>query len=353
MKRKTSLTTVALSLSLVPGQRDVQLLPAGPTFRAQDGRPLDVPTGWKIDAQIASKLIAQLTARVNPMLIDYEHQTLSAPTSGKPAPAAGWAKQFEWREGQGLYAVDVAWTANAAQMIAAEEYKFISPVFAYDPKTGVVERLALAALTNNPALDGMDEVTALAAARYAADLDTENDDMDPLLELLRKALGLAADAKESAIQVALTAALGTHQTIADLVAERDQRIVALTANQYDQTRFVPLSVVTEANARIAELTATMETTERTSLMTAALSDGRVLPHMKAWMESQPLAALKSYLQVAQPIAALTQQQSGGNGPTGDATLPSLTPEQIAVCTNMGIDPKAYAEGLKTTTGKGN
>ena len=47
-------------------------------------------------------------------------------------------------------------------MIQSGEYRYLSPVIAYDQTTGVVGKLISAALTNNPALDGMEEVAALS-----------------------------------------------------------------------------------------------------------------------------------------------------------------------------------------------
>ena len=57
-------------------------------------------------------------------------------------------------------------------MVAAKAYRFISPVFSYD-KTGQVLELLNAALTNTPAVDGMEEVLLAAASLMAAHLTTE------------------------------------------------------------------------------------------------------------------------------------------------------------------------------------
>ena len=63
-----------------------QLLPAG-HFKADDGRPHDVAGNhWYIGAEIAARLIAQVDERVNPLVIEYEHQTLNAENNGQPAP---------------------------------------------------------------------------------------------------------------------------------------------------------------------------------------------------------------------------------------------------------------------------
>jgi phage I-like protein len=148
-------------------ERELQLLPAG-KFHARDGRPTDAPS-WYIDGALAQRVIAAAQARANPFLIDYEHQTLNAEKNGQAAPASGWwdAKSMEWREGKGLFAVNVEWTDKARAMIAAGEYKFFSPVFKYDKQTGAVTAILMGAITNYPALDGMEALAARAAARFS------------------------------------------------------------------------------------------------------------------------------------------------------------------------------------------
>ena len=132
-------------------------MPAG-SFRAIDGRPHGIG-GWTLDRAAALHIIRLANARSTDHVIDYEHQTLSAAKNGMAAPAAGWFKRLEWREGDGLYVTDARWTDRAAAMIKAKEYRFISPVFTFD-KDGRVIDVLHAALTNNPALDGLTELVA-------------------------------------------------------------------------------------------------------------------------------------------------------------------------------------------------
>ncbi len=203
----------ALSLDLAPGAgNEIQLTPAG-VFRARDGRPANLP-GWRVDAAIAARLVAAAGERATPYVIDYEHQTLATADNGQPAPAAGWFRTLEWREGRGLFATGVEWTARAKAMIEAGEYKFISPVFSYDPKTGDVLQLQMAGLTNNPALDGMDAVAALAAEFFTRSQEPPNR-KDHDMKALAILLGLAEDATEAEINaavVALKAKLAEHDT---------------------------------------------------------------------------------------------------------------------------------------------
>lgn len=148
-----------LAQNLTSASREIRILPAG-VFRSNDGRPAGLP-GWKIDANIARQLIAETLAR-DDLAIDYDHQSLLAKQNGQPAPAAGWFKHLVWREGEGLFAVDVKWTDKARAMLSAGEYRFISPVFSFSAVTGQVERLFGAGLTNNPGLSGLTDLSQVA-----------------------------------------------------------------------------------------------------------------------------------------------------------------------------------------------
>ena len=57
--------------------------------------------------------------------------------------------------------------------------------------------------------------------------------------------------------------------------------------------------------------------EVADLVAVAMSDGRILPAMEDWASSlgkSDLAALRSYLDAAAPVAALKGNQTGGAGP---------------------------------------
>ncbi len=138
--------------------KTIRLIPAG-VFRAGDGRPAGL-TGWQLTPGNAAAIIQAAASLANDFVLDYDHQTLQAAKNGQPAPAAGWFKRLEWRDGEGLFAVDVRWTERAAAMIAAREYRYISPVFTFDAKNGDITGLVSAAITNTPALDGLTDIAA-------------------------------------------------------------------------------------------------------------------------------------------------------------------------------------------------
>ncbi|WP_367025219.1 phage protease [Methylococcus sp. ANG] len=110
---------------------------------------------WRLDARSAEALIATTRRYFGSQaaVVDYNHQTLIAAGSGGEAPAAGWIDPVTlvWREGAGI-AATVKWTAEARAAIAADQYRYLSPVFSYDAKTAVPLCILSVALTNTPAL---------------------------------------------------------------------------------------------------------------------------------------------------------------------------------------------------------
>ena len=157
-----------LSLRVRPGVPLVRLIPAG-RFDAPRGSMAG--TGpWNLTAAAAARIIAVNAVRQADILIDYEHQLLASADNGAPAPASGWIDPrsltyVEAGEEPGLYGV-VKWTARAAALIDADEYRYLSPVFPYDPATGEPLDLVHVALTNYPAID--EPVRAALSAALSA-----------------------------------------------------------------------------------------------------------------------------------------------------------------------------------------
>lgn len=356
---RSVLCIAALTLAISASGNEIQLLPAG-EFTARDGRPADCKS-WVLDDAAAAALIALAEQRATPFVIDYEHQTLLAKQNGQPAPAAGWFKQLEWRAGDGLYAVNVEWTDRAGIMIAAKEYKFISPVFLYDQQ-GRVQEILMAAITNNPALDGLNDVMLAAATRMVSltPQTAQESVMDELMVQLRWMLNLPVGATAEDIQAQLqklidqlkaggAAAAGID--LASLLQGRDQQIATLSANQADPARFVPVETMRALQQQIATLTAQAGVTEANGLITAALADGRLLPAQESWargLATSNLASLSAYLDSAPKIPALHTPQRTSAAPaprTGD-----LDTDTLAVCTAFGNNPEDVKKTLALETG---
>lgn len=334
----------ALSFAIAPAAGgEIQLTPAG-LFKARDGRPAGID-GWKMDAAAAGRVIGRAAARKTPFVIDYEHQTLAAEKNGQPAPAAGWFKSAEWREGAGLFSLGVEWTAKAKAMIDAGEYKFISPVFSYDPKTGDVLQLEMAALTNNPALDGMDAVAALATEFFNRSQEPTTEEDQPM-KAIAILLGLpetASEAEISAAVTALKAKTGTQETEITALKTETATLKTQATQTPDPAKFVPVETVTALQGQVAALTTRLNESELEDVVQVALSSGKLLPAMESWardLGKSNLPALKDYLAKNPAIAALSGNQTGGREP-GDRADGGLSATDMAVCKLMGIKPEDY------------
>lgn len=328
----------------------IQLLPAG-AFKARDGRPKDVQAGhWYIDAQVATRLLARLAVRATDVVIDYEHQTLNSTENGLPAPAAGWfaGVSMEWREGQGLFASSVSWTDKASAMIAAKEYRYLSPVFSYHPATGEVLDLLHVGLTNYPAIDNLQPLQALAAARFQlADPAAQPTEEHPTVnrDQLIQHLRLSADASDDDIQTALT----NLQSKADNTAVLEEALAVAKTKGVDPSTHVPLADFEALKEQVVALTTRHTTGEVDGLVTAGLADGRLLPVQESWareLGSKDVAALKTYLDKTPAIAALKGQQSATFQEQIPAAVDQLGTEALAVCKAMGVKPEDYLATLK-------
>ncbi len=338
MKTKRSPKIAACSLAL-------QVTPEGGLTRLMPSGKFDAPRGslagtgpWFLSKDLVQPIIQRAAARSTDLVIDYEHQTLEAPKNGKPAPASGWIDRTSlvWHD-DGLYG-RVKWTAAAKAAIDADEYRYLSPVFPYDPKTGEVLDLLHVGLTNNPAIDTA--IPALAAARMGDgtyDLTHEEDTVDR--EELIKLLGLSADATDEQITAAINA-------LVKAKADSEQAIAAARAGapKPDMTQFVPMAVYQEQGQQLAALRASTGESELDKLLDEGLKDGRIPGKATAdWLKPQGLAACRAYLEGAQPIAALRGSQTDGKKPGEEtkANKDQLSEAELAVCRSMGMDPKEY------------
>lgn len=172
-------------------------------------------------------------------------------------------------------------------------------------------------------------------------------------------LGLSADASDEDISTALAAlkAQGdTASALAQEVAALKTKEVELTAavaaakgtgDNPNPAEFVPVAVVEDLKKEIAALSTKFTTGEVDDLVKAGLDDGRLLPAQEKWardLGQQNIAALKTYLDSTSPIAALKTRQTHGAKPPEKES--DLSPEALAICKSMGVDPKDYLKELK-------
>lgn len=322
---------LAASTDGYPDGCNAHITPDG-AFRSDDGRPASMTGGqlldWLMSAEIAAALISRLESSGKPILYDYEHNSMWGDSR-----AAGWIVKLVYVTGRGLFG-RVEWTPDAAEEIAKKVYRYSSPLFMFDPTTGAVTELLSVALTNNPALGDLGAVDLVRRAALAAlpigalanqfltagGIPGTNQPGDTMNPEQLAALTAERDGLKSTV-VALTAERDGLQTqVASLTSERD-KLVAL-----------------QAAAALAA-----EQAEHAELLTAALTDGRLVPAQKAWAEKQTLAGLTEFLTATSPlpIAGLQSERPDGVGGHG------LTADELAMCSKMNVTPEQFIAAKKT------
>ncbi len=306
----------------------VELVPAG-EFSGRDGRG-----PFRLDA--AAVLAAFERGGID-LPIDYDHQTIEADAKAGPVPAAGWIKALEVREGS-LWG-RVAWTAQAAALIANREYRFLSPVFLHD-KTGRVLALSGAGLTHYPNLD----LTAVAnASEGAYPMDEE------LMERLRALLNLPTLA-EPADLVAELEKLMQRLKMAEEQAQAANARAAST--EPDPAQWVPMSQHSAVAQQLSALQRQVAKAQAEDAVRAAMSAGKLVPALSVWAQAyaekdpEGFAAWVTSAPVIVDPAAAPAQRVAPNAGTPDAML---TDEDRFVCSALGLSQAEFSAHKRTLT----
>lgn len=348
----------------------VHLVPAG-TFSGRDGRG-----PYVLDAQA---VLGELHPG-DKLAIDENHAIDKAAPEGRPSPARGWIVALEQRA-DGIWG-RVEWTGTGRQLMADHAYRGISPALRVEKETGRVVGIARASLVNDPNL----LLTSL-----------HNRSADPMdMAKLREALGLSADASETAILAAIgknRADLSTHQAQVTALGEAlglgkeagtDKVVTELQARQADAAKVeavkaglkaagldwataTPAQIETHARGTgsadaaqlrrtVIELQTSLESLQQqtardkaTAFIDAAITAGKV--GLKPMREHYITRHMKEPEVVEKEIAAMQTLHMHGRRqlpptPEGGAVLDDTDREVIE---QMGLDPKKFAESRKLET----
>lgn len=337
----------------------VMVMPDG-YFNSHDGRPFDVPANaWLLDQAAFELLKSTASTRTNDYHFDYEHQTLHAEENGKPAPASGWfnPSELEYVPGEGLYALNVRWTPSARAHLKNDEYRFISPVFHYDKQTGRPTKLRHFALTNDPAVDGMDKVAVLKSQTNPENGETTMNAAQKLLSLL----GITVDGDKitdtdytqaTTALTALKAKADEADTLTNQLSNANDAVAALKANSPNEVnlaKYVPVETYNALHTQMVALKSTSATQTVDQEVSKAKQDGRIIASEEEYLTSlgnqQGIAALKAVLDARSPIASLTAQQTThAPKPENDKDgLAALTAEDKYAADQLGMSHATYAK----------
>lgn len=315
MTKTNFIQTVALALNsegdAVPAW--IQLTPEGPNIDGRDGRKWVLPN--------PEAVVAVFRDSGADLPIDFEHATEIKGPKGEAAPAVGWIKDLEVRNGA-IWA-QVEWNEADRQAIASKGYRYVSPVFTFAKATGDILRMLSAGLTNQPNLklaalnhEGAPEETAMNAA-------------------ILKALGLKSDASETDVLVAINAMQSDHVTALN------------NATIPDPGKFVPKADHDLALNRISKFEKAEKATEEVAINTAvdaAIEAGKVAPasrdyHIAACKQDGGLERFQTMVEASPEIAGKSDLDK--NGPAKNKT--QLSDEEVAVCKQLGLTEKEFAE----------
>jgi len=170
------------------------------------GRVESTNGSFVVDDESARLAVAAFDEQGIDLPIDYEHQTLGGTYSSPSgqAPAAGWIKRLFAESGVGLMA-EIEWTPQGRERLAAKEYRYLSPVAIIRKTDRKLVALHSAALTNKPAIVGMEPIVHRAG--WPGDASS-----DAPLTLLKTELDLPDEAAPEEVLVAASRRLAELRT---------------------------------------------------------------------------------------------------------------------------------------------
>ncbi len=320
MKTQLALNT-DLSSTVSDGKAPewVELIPPGPNVTGRDGRQ------WLFDEQAGTLVQSSFHGRAIDLPIDWEHATQHRASKGESAPAAGWIKQLELRNGALWGLVD--WTPRASEQVINREYRFLSPVFDFDPDTTRIARLVSAGLTNKP--------NFLLTA-----LNQENTEVTPvtLSPALLTALGLPATATE---EQALAATAQLKATAQATNTEKTNLEQFMPRADYDSV----LLRATNAEQALADQKKTEHNKQVDALITSATQAGKITPatadyHRAACQDETGLARFKAFVDAAPVVAAPSNLDERKH----DKTTTALNSEEQHVAKLLDMSEADFIKG---------
>lgn len=284
------------------------------------------------DGPAMEATIAAFLGLKRDLVIDYEHQTQTTVLNGQPAPAAGWIKELAARD-VGLCA-RVEWTERAAGYIASREYRYLSPVIEVRPGDRRVVEFYSAALTNDPAIVGMNPIA-----------NRRNNEEEPMKDKLAELLGLKAEATDEEF-IAAVQGLKEFQSGTVAVLELKAPTVSDVKGTVLALRQAPVGMVPAAEHEA--LKAQLARRDVEGLVDGAIAAGKVTPAQRDSMLELARTdgkAFETFVLKAPVVVPLGGRVAGrtdvGGGEGG------MTEAERQVCHQLGVDEKAF----KAQTGR--
>lgn len=316
----------------------IQLLPYG-HVKTKKG-------DFLVDEAAENEMMQNFSNRKNDVVVDYEHQTLKDVI----APAAGWIKKLENRGKDGIWG-EVEWTGKAKDFIANKEYKYLSPVIFVNKTDKRVQLLHSAALTNDPAIDGMVPLAnKLIANTNLDDNEEENNNMDELKQIAA-ALGLDENATLEQIMQAIKDLGGKCEKCdknQDMSANKD--ILSLldlpTASKLEDVKGKIIQLKNPSGYVSVEefnkLQAKIASRETDEVVLKALKEGKITPAQKEWAKTYALKDIEgftNFVKNAPQVVPMSMMDFKDNGNDTGSKVPDEA--QMMVNKMLGVSEDSF------------
>lgn len=309
-------------------------------FRWLDGREHAIT----LDAATAERLMERYARVGHDLPIDYNHASTTT-VDDRLARAAG-SFELELRA-DGLWAVNVRWTADAEAYIRKREYRYVSPTWLEDD-SGPVELVSVA-LTANPATLGARPLvaTSIPTAPAGGAPDEAPGGKEAIVKVANL-LGLPESAGETEVSLRVAALANFEAAVLQRLDDAPDRETAMGRLEALAATAAQAELLAE---KVKRLEAEREDAEREQLITAAVRDGKLSPAQAGeggWARSTPLATLKAFLASAPRIIPTGEAGEADPAPTSKAWEEMDGPERAALYLE---DPARYQELRKAALGR--
>jgi phage I-like protein len=314
---------VALNFEM-PGDGSVPewlpLIPSGDRVTGRDGRSWinDRPEG-------ILNFFAQDAADIP---LDWEHATHLKAPQGEPAPAAGWIKELQLREGAIWGRFD--WTPRGRASVENREYRYLSPALIFEKSSNRILNIASVGLVNKPNFK-------LAALNRQ---QPQVEEAPPMLKKLLAKLGLPETADEATALNAIVQLQGDLSTALN------------RADTPSLDRFVPRADYDAALNRAATSETALAEVKKADLelainatVDAAVVAGKVTPGTKDYYvgmcrQDGGLDAFRKFVEAA-PVVGKGSDLDGKSPAAGETALNAEEKKIAEMFGNSADDLKKY------------
>lgn len=287
------------------------------------------------DKESADLVLREFESRVNDMVTDYEHQTLS----GVEAPAAGWIKGLVDKGADGIWA-KIEWTERAKGYIKNKEYRYVSPVFLVRKTDKRVLNLINVALTNQPNIDGMVPIVNKGS------FETLSNKEEVKMKRLFTLLGIAEDANEDAAIAAVNKLKAPAQMVANKAV---LEAIGLKEGASESEIVGTVMAMKQGHGQAQDMTQKITALEdrlkkrdAEELVVLAMKEGKISAAQKDWAteyatrDAEGFRVFASKAPVVVPMGEL-----GNKGATGNKGADGLDEAQVQVNKQLGISAESF------------